>query len=292
MNVELNEDQVAIRDSVREFAQGEVAPRAAEIDRSGEFPKDLVAKCAEMGFLGVAVPESLGGSGLDTVSYALIIEELSAACATTGVIVSVNNSLCCDPISTWGTDEVKSKYLPELASGKKLVNGSKNWITNGVAADVSVVLATTDTSAGHAGVIALVVERDWMGFDVGPHDDKLGIRGSGSCQFFFDDCRVPVGNRLGGEHDGFKVAMRTLDAGRIGIAAQAVGIGRAAHEAALAYSKERKTFGKPIAQHQAIQFMLADMATELDAARLLTWPPRPPTAPRRSPCRSSAATVT
>ena len=181
MNVELNEDQVAIRDSVREFAAGEVAPRAAEIDKSSEFPKDVVAKCAEMGYLGVAVPESLGGSGLDTVSYALIIEELSAACATTGVIVSVNNSLCCDPISTWASDEVKSKYLPELASGRMLgsyalsepgsgsdaaalectatldgdsyvLNGSKNWITNGVAADVSVILATTDTTAGHHAI--------------------------------------------------------------------------------------------------------------------------------------------
>ena len=300
MNVELNEDQLTIRDAVREFAQGEVAPRAADIDKTAEFPKDLVAQCGEMGYMGVGVPEELGGAGLDTVSYTLIIEELSAACATTGVIVSVNNSLCCDPILEWGSEETKKKYLPELASGRLLgsyalsepgsgsdaaalecvatkdgddwvLNGSKNWITNGVAADVSVVYATTDKDAGHRGVIALVVERGMKGFEVGPHDDKLGIRGSGSCQFFFDDCRVPAANVLGAENDGFKVAMRTLDSGRIGIAAQAVGIGRAAHEAALGYAKERKAFGKPIAEHQAIQFMLADMATELDAARLLTW---------------------
>jgi butyryl-CoA dehydrogenase len=300
MNLELNEDQLAIQKSVREFAAAEVAPRAVEIDRTAEFPRDVVKKCAEMGLMGACVPEAWGGAGLDSISYAIIIEELSAACATTGVIASVNNSLACDPILEWGSDETRRRYLAPLARGEMLgayalsepgsgsdaaalqtvavrdgdayvLNGTKNFITNGVAADACVVYATTDKAAGHAGVIALVVERSFEGYGVGPEDDKLGIRGSGSCQIFFDDCRVPVANRLGGEGDGFKVAMRTLDSGRIGIAAQAVGIGRAAYEAALAYSKQRRTFGQRLCDHQAIQHLLADMATELEAARLLTW---------------------
>jgi len=300
MNIELTEDQRAVQASAREFAAAEVAPHAEEIDRTREFPKAIIAQCAEMGFLGVAVPEEHGGGGLDSVSYTLVIEELSAACASTGVIVSVNNSLACDPILDWGTDEQKKKYLAPLAQGRLLgcyalsepgsgsdaaalqctavrdgehyvLNGAKNFITNGEAADVCIVYATTDQAAGHAGVIALIVERDSKGYEVGPVDEKLGIRGSGSCQIFFNDCRVPVANRLGQEGEGFKVAMRTLDSGRIGIAAQAVGIGRAAYEAALGYAKERKTFGHALTEHQAIQFMLADMATEIDAARLLTW---------------------
>ena len=300
MDLELTEDQLAVRASVREFAEGVVAPRAKEIDETGEWPHDIVKQCGEMGFMGVGIEEEHGGAGLDTVSYAVVIEELSAACATTGVICSVNNSLCCDPIHDWGSDEIKRKYLSPLAAGKLLgcyalsepgsgsdaaalqctavrdgdhyvLNGTKNFITNGTEADVCVVYATTDKAAGHKSVLALIVERDFKGYSVGAEDDKLGIRGSGSCQIHFEDCRVPVANRLGGEGDGFKVAMRTLDGGRIGIAAQAVGIGRAAFEHALGYSKQRKTFGKALCEHQAIQFMLADMATELDAARLLTW---------------------
>ena len=300
MDLELNEDQMAIQASAREFARQVVAPRAKEIDATAEWPDDIVRQCGEMGFMGVAVPEEYGGSGLDTVSYAVIIEELSAACATTGVICSVNNSLACDPVLDWGSEELKRKYLEPMAQGRLLgcyalsepasgsdaaglecmavrdgdsyiLNGTKNFITNGVKADVCVVYATMDKAAGNKGVLALVVERDFKGYSVGAEDSKLGIRASGSCQIHFEDCRVPVGNRLAGEGEGFKVAMRTLDGGRIGIAAQAVGIGRAAIEAALAYSKERQTFGKPISEHQAIQFMLADMAVEMDAARLLTW---------------------
>ena len=300
MNLDLSEEQLAIQQGVREFARDVVAPRAKEIDETKEWPHDIVKGCAEMGLMGVSVPEEFGGAGLDTISYAIVIEELSAACATTGVICSVNNSLVCDPIHDWAQDDAKRKYLAPLAKGDLLgcfalsepgsgsdaaamtctvtrdgddyiVNGTKNWITNGTKADVCVLIATTDKSAGHGGVIALIVERDFKGYTVGGEDDKLGIRASGSCQLHFEDCRVPVGNRLGSESDGFKVAMRTLDGGRIGIAAQAVGIGRASFDHALAYSKERRTFGKAISEHQAIQFMLADMATETDAARLLTW---------------------
>lgn len=300
MNLELTEDQQAIRASVREFAAAVVAPRAKAIDETGEWPHDIVKQCAEMGFMGAGMPEEYGGAGLDTISYAIIIEELSAACASTGVICSVNNSLCCDPVHDWGSEETKRKYLTPMASGRLLgcyalsepgsgsdsaallcmavrdgdhyvLDGTKNFITNGTQADLCVVLATTDKAAGHKGVIALVVERDFKGYTIGAEDDKLGIRGSGSCQIHFEGCRVPVANRLGAEGDGFKVAMRTLDGGRIGIAAQAVGIGRAAFEHALDYSRQRKAFGKPICEHQAIQFMLADMATDLDAARLLTW---------------------
>jgi butyryl-CoA dehydrogenase len=300
MNLELNEDQLAIQQAAREFARSVVAPRAKAIDETKEWPADVVAACAEMGFMGVAVPEEWGGSALDTVSYAIIVEELSAACASTGVIVSVNNSLACDPILDWGTDELRRKYLEPMAQGRLLgcyalsepasgsdaagllctavrdgdhyvVNGTKNFITNGTKADVCVLYATTDKAAGNKGVLALVAEADFKGYSIGAEDAKMGIRASGSCQIHFEDCRIPVSSRLAGEGDGFKVAMRTLDGGRIGIAAQAVGIGRAAFEDALEYSKQRKTFGKPISEHQAIQFMLADMATELDAARLLTW---------------------
>ncbi len=300
MNLDLDDDQKAIQSAAREFAASVVAPRAREVDATAEWPHDLVAACAEMGFMGVCVPEAHGGAGLDTVSYAIIIEELSAACATTGVICSVNNSLACDPLLDWGSEELKRKYVEPMATGRLLgcyalsepgsgsdaaalqtvavrdgdsyvLNGTKNFITNGVQADVCVVYATTDKAAGHKGVIALVVERDFKGYSVGAEDSKMGIRASGSCQIHFEDCRVPVANRLGAEGDGFKVAMRTLDGGRIGIAAQAVGIGRAAFEAGLAYSQQRRTFGKPISEHQAIQFMLADVATDIEAARLLTW---------------------
>ena len=300
MNFELNEDQKAIQAAARDFARSVVAPRAKEIDKTHEWPKDIVDACAEMGFMGVGVPEEHGGAGLDTISYSIVIEELSAACATTGVICSVNNSLACDPIHDWGSDEMKRKYLPPLAQGKRLgcyalsepgsgsdaaalqtvavrdgdhyvLNGTKNFITNGTQADTCIVYATTDKSAGHKAVLALIVEREFKGYTVGAEDAKMGIRASGSCQIHFEDCRVPVANRLGGEGDGFKVAMRTLDSGRIGIASQAVGIGRAAFEASLSYSKQRKTFGKQLCEHQAIQFMLADVATDLEAARLLTW---------------------
>src|SRR5690349_9989684 len=283
----------------REFATNEVLPKAAEIDREHRHPTELVQRMAQLGLLGIAVPEQYGGAGLDNVSYALAMEEVSRACASTGVIMSVNNSLVCDPINRFGTDAQKKQWLTPLASGKKLgcfaisepeagsdsaaqrttavrdgnewvLSGIKNWITNGPVANVSVLFAMTDRSLGNKGITGFIVPMDAKGVRCGPPDDKLGIRGSKSCQIFLDDVRLPADAVLGEVGSGFKVAMSTLDGGRIGIAAQAVGIARAALEDSLAYAQTRKTFGKPIAQHQAIQFKLADMATEIEAARLLT----------------------
>ncbi|KAB2906878.1 MAG: acyl-CoA dehydrogenase [Kofleriaceae bacterium] len=299
MQFTLTEEQLAVQKTARDFAQGEVLPKAAEIDREHRHPAELVARMAELGFLGIAIPEPWGGSGMDHVSYILAMEEISRACASTGVIMSVNNSLVCDPINRFGTDAQKQRWLVPLASGKKLgcfalsepeagsdsaaqrttavkdgdawvLSGVKNWITNGPVADVAVLFAMTDRSLGNKGITAFIVPMDTKGVRCGPPDDKLGIRGSKSCQIFLDDVRLPADHLLGEAGSGFKVAMSTLDGGRIGIAAQAVGIARAALEDALAYAQTRKTFGKPIAQHQAIQFKLADMATEIEAARLLT----------------------
>jgi butyryl-CoA dehydrogenase len=277
-----------------------VLPKAAEIDRNHRHPKELVARMAELGLMGVAVPEQYGGAGFDTLSYVLAMEEISRACASTGVIMSVNNSLVCDPILKFGTEEQKRDWLTPLATGKKLgcfalsepeagsdaaaqktiarqvgdewvINGVKNWITNGPVADVCVLFTMNDPSKGHKGITAFILPMDTKGVRTGPPDKKLGIRGSQSCQIFLDDVHLPKSLLLGEAGGGFKVAMSTLDGGRIGIAAQALGIARAALEDSVAYAGERKTFGKPIAQHQAIQFKLADMATEIDAARLLTW---------------------
>jgi butyryl-CoA dehydrogenase len=299
MQFSFTEEQLAVQKTARDFAQGEVLPKAAAIDREHRHPAELVARMAELGFLGIAIPEQWGGSGMDHVSYVLAMEEISRACASTGVIMSVNNSLVCDPINRFGTDAQKKEWLVPLASGKKLgcfalsepeagsdsaaqrttavrdgnewvLSGVKNWITNGPVANVAVLFAMTDRSLGNKGISCFIVPMDWKGVTCGPPDDKLGIRGSKSCQIFLDDVRLPEGHLLGEIGSGFKIAMGTLDGGRIGIAAQAVGIGRAALEDSLAYAQTRKTFGKPIAQHQAIQFKLADMATELEAARLLT----------------------
>ncbi len=300
MQFDLTEEQQAVQKTARDFATGEVLPKAAEIDREHRHPKELVLRMAELGFLGIAVPESHGGAGMDHVSYVLAMEEISRACASCGVIMSVNNSLVCDPIARFGTDLQKQAWLTPLASGKKLgcfalsepeagsdaaaqrtdavkqadgswvVSGTKNWITNGPVADVCVLFTMNDRAAGHKGITAFILPMDGPGVRCGQADDKLGIRGSKSCQIFLDDARLPADALLGEVGGGFKVAMSTLDGGRIGIAAQAVGIARAAFEDALAYAQQRKTFGKPIAQHQAIQFKLADMATEIDAARLLT----------------------
>jgi butyryl-CoA dehydrogenase len=299
MNLDLTPEHVAIRDLVREFAAKEIAPAAAEHDRTREFPYENVRKCAELNLMGVMVPDEYGGSGLDTVSYTLIIEELSRACASTGVIVSVNNSLFLHPVEAFGTEEQKRRFLPPHAKGEKIgcfclsepnagsdaghqettavrkgdeyvLNGTKNFITNGVAADTAVVFASTDRSKKHHGITAFLVEKGTGGFRLGKDEVKLGITCSGSVEMVFEDCVVPAGNRLGEEGQGFKIAMNTLDGGRIGIAAQAVGIARAALEDATRYARERKAFGKSIGEFQAIQFMLADMATEIDAARLLT----------------------
>jgi butyryl-CoA dehydrogenase len=292
------EDQLMVQRTAREFATAEVLPKAAAIDREHRHPAELVQRMAELGFLGIAVPEQWGGAGLDHISYVLAMEEISRACASTGVIMSVNNSLVCDPIHRFGTDAQKQQWLTPLAQGTLLgcfalsepeagsdaaaqrtvaepagggwrLDGVKNWITNGPVADACVLFAMNDKAAGHRGITAFIVPMKTKGVRCGTPDDKLGIRGSKSCQIFLDDVRLPADALLGEVGGGFKVAMSTLDGGRIGIAAQAIGIARAALEDALAYAQQRKTFGKPIAQHQAIAFKLADMATEIDAARLL-----------------------
>jgi butyryl-CoA dehydrogenase len=283
----------------REFAARELIPNARRWDEEHHFPKEVLPKLAELSLLGMAVPEEYGGAGLDIVSYALAIEELSRGCASTGVIASVNNSLYCDPILRFGTEAQKAEFLTPYARGERLgcfgltepeagsdaaaqkttavkkgdeyvLNGSKNWITNGPHADAIVLFAMTDRAAGHKGISAFIIPTNAPGFKRAPPDRKMGISAAHSCSIFLEDCRVPAKNLLGKEGDGFKVAMSTLDGGRIGIAAQAIGIARAAYEEALAYSTQRETFGKPISGHQAIQFMLADMATEMEAARLLT----------------------
>jgi len=300
MKFEPTEDQLAVLKMAREFAQTEVLPKAAEIDREHRHPAELVKRMAELGFLGIAVPEQYGGAGFDHVSYALAMEEISRACASTGVIMSVNNSLVCDPIYRFGTEQQKKEWLTPLASGKLLgcfalsepeagsdaaaqktvaerqadgswvINGTKNWITNGPVADVCVLFTMNDKALGHKGITAFILPMKTKGVRTGPPDDKMGIRGSKSSQIFLDDVRLPADAVLGDVGRGFAVAMSTLDGGRIGIAAQALGIARAALEDALAYAQQRRTMGKPIIQHQAISFKLADMATEIDAARLLT----------------------
>jgi len=300
MNFDLTEEQRLVRDTARDFATREIAPKAAEIDKSGRWPAEIVAKMAELGFLGMAIPEEHGGAGLDNLSYALVMEEISAACASCGVIMSVNNSLFCDPVYKFGTPEQKKEVLAAVASGKKLgcfgltepmsgsdaqtmatsaekvdggfiLNGAKNWITNGPHADYILVFAVTDRSGAKVRHTAFLVPKGTPGYTQASPDHKLGIHGAHSCTVFFENCKVPDSAVVGNVGDGFKVAMATLDGGRIGIASQALGIARAALDVSVAYAKERKSFGVPIAQHQAIQFMLADMATELDAARLLTW---------------------
>ena len=300
MDFDLSEEQRLVRDTARDFATREIAPKAAEIDKSGRWPAEVVAKMAELGFLGMAIPEEHGGAGLDNLSYALVMEEISAACASCGVIMSVNNSLFCDPIYKFGTDAQKKEVLAACASGKKLgcfgltepmsgsdaqtmatnaektadgwvLNGAKNWITNGPHADYILVFAVTDRSGPKIKHTAFLVPKGTPGYTQANPDHKLGIHGAHSCTVFFENCKVPDTAVVGNVGDGFKVAMATLDGGRIGIASQALGIARAALDVSVAYSKERKSFGVPISQHQAIQFMLADMAVELDAARLLTW---------------------
>jgi butyryl-CoA dehydrogenase len=300
MDIQLTEEQRQVRDMCRELAAKELAPNARRWDEHHEFPREAVKKLGELGLLGIAVPPEWGGAGMDTVCYALAMEEISRGCAGTGVIMSVNNSLYCDPVLKFGTDEQRSQFLRPFAAGEKLgafaltepmsgsdaaemrtvavrrggdyvLDGSKNYITNGPQADVMLVFAMTDKAKRHKGISAFLVPTDAPGLTRGKPDDKVGIRASGSCTVFFEGCAVPERYRLGAEGEGFKIAMATLDGGRIGVAAQALGIGRAAFEAAVSYAKERHAFGQAISQFQAIQFMLADMATELDAARLLIW---------------------
>lgn len=300
MDFGLSPRQQAFQDMVREFAEKEVAPRAAAVDTEACFPAQTIRMMGELGLMGVAIPEEYGGAGADTICYVIAIEEISRACASTGVIMSINNSMVCDLMYTFGTEEQKRRFLIPLARGEKLgcfclsepdagsdagnlrvtaladgdhfvLNGVKNFITNGKEADVAIVFATVDRRLKHKGISAFVVEKGTPGFQVLKEEDKLGIRGTSTCQLLFEDCRIPRANLLGDIGEGFRIAMVSLDGGRIGIAAQAVGIARAALEASLHYAQGRVQFGRPIAAFQAIQFLLADMATRVDAARLLTY---------------------
>jgi butyryl-CoA dehydrogenase len=299
MNFAPTEEQLLIQKTARDFAEREVSPKAMELDKTGRWPTEIVARMAELGFLGMMVPAEYGGAGLDAVSYVLAMEEVSRACASCGVIMSVNNSLFCDPLLAFGSEEQKQTYLAPSAGGQKLgcfgltepmsgsdaqtmntvaerdgdafvLNGSKNFITNGPHADFIVVFAVSSREGGKARHTALVLPLNAPGVTLAPHDEKMGIHAAQSCTVFFENVRLGAEHVLGPIGGGFKIAMATLDGGRIGIAAQALGIARAAYEKSIAYSKERHAFGGPIANLQAIQFMLADMATELDAARLLT----------------------
>jgi butyryl-CoA dehydrogenase len=298
LNLDLTEEQALLQKTVREFAESEVRPLAKELDETGHFPRATFQKAAELGLTGIALPEAEGGAGFDHIAYTMVIEEISRCCASTGVILSVQNSLYCDPIHRYGTAEQKKKFLEPFARGEKIgcyaltepqagsnaaalqtkatktdgnyvINGTKSWITNGGVADAAIVYVNTDPGKGEKGITALVVEKGTPGFKTGKEEKKLGISATACCELIFTDCEVPEANRIGKEGEGYKVALSTLDGGRIGIAAQATGIAQGAFEAAQKYSQERLAFGHAISQFQAIQFMLADMATEIDAARLL-----------------------
>jgi len=300
MNFALSNDQKMLRDEVRKFAENELAPLAPEIDISGEFPKENIKKLADMGLLGIVVPEKYGGSEFDFVSLAIAIEEISRACASTGVITAVNNSLTTYPILKFGNEEQKEKYLPDLCSGKKIgaigitepnagsdvaamettavldgdhyiLNGAKRFITNGTEAGIFIIFAYTNKELKHKGISAFIVERDTPGFSLGKHEDLMGIRATGNCELIFEDCKIPKENLLGELGHGFFICMNTLDVSRIDIGAQAVGISQAALDEAVKYSKERMTFGKPICKFGMIQNMLAEMATQIHAARMLVY---------------------
>ncbi len=298
MDFSLTDEHKMIRDAARDFAQTELLPGVIERDNAQTFPDELVRKMGEVGFLGLMVDPKYGGSGMDAISYVLVMEELSKIDASASVMVSVNNSLVCYGLENYGTEEQKQKYLTKLATGEQigafclsepeagsdatsqattaedkgdyyLLNGTKNWITNGGRAGVYLVIAQTDRSKGHRGINAFILEKGMEGFHIGPKEDKLGIRGSDTHTLQFNDVKVPKENRIGEDGFGFKFAMKTLSGGRIGIAAQALGIASGAYELALKYSKERKAFGTEICNHQAIAFKLADMVTEIEAARHL-----------------------
>ena len=299
-DLELTAEQAMVQRTARDFAQEKVLPLAHQIDEQKEVPAALIAEMGRLGFMGIDVPEQYGGSGLDSLTYVLVVEEINRACASTGVTLCTHVSLAIEPILRFGTDAQKAKWLPAMARGETLgcfalsepatgsdaaamrmtarrdgdvfvLNGTKNFITNGSKAGVAIVFAQTDPALRHKGIAAFVVEKGTPGFSVGKLESKLGIRGSDTAQLVFQDCRIPAANLIGEVGQGFKIALATLDGGRISIAAQAVGIARACLEDALAYAKEREAFGKRVADFQAIQAKLADMATELDAARLLVW---------------------
>jgi butyryl-CoA dehydrogenase len=298
MNLELTEEQKLLQKTVREFAESEVKPLAKELDETGRFPRETFKKAAELGLTGIAFPEAEGGAGFDHIAYSIVIEEISRCCASTGVILSVQNSLYCDPIHRFGTEAQKKKFLLPFARGEKIgcyaltepqagsnaaalqtkavkkgdayvINGTKAWITNGGAADAAIVYVNTDPPKGEKGITALVVEKGTPGFKVAKEEKKLGINATACCELVFTDCEVPAANRIGNEGEGYKVALSTLDGGRIGIAAQAVGLAQGALDESIKYAKQRRAFGKTISEFQAIQWMIADMQTEIEAARAL-----------------------
>ena len=298
MDFTFTEEQLMIRDAARDFARTELLPGVIERDENQQFPAEQIRKMGELGFMGMMVDPNYGGGGMDTVSYVLAMEEISKVDASASVVMSVNNSLVCWGLETYGTEEQKEKYLTRLATGEiigafclsepeagsdatsqrttakdmgdhYLVNGTKNWITNGSSASVYLVIAQTDPEKGHKGINALIIEKGMDGFEIGPKENKLGIRGSDTHSLMFNNVKVPKENRIGEDGFGFSFAMKTLAGGRIGIAAQALGIASGAYELSLEYSKQRKAFGKEISKHQAIAFKLADMATEIETARLL-----------------------
>ena len=300
MHFNLSDEQIMVREAAREFAQTELLPGVIARDEAQEFPDNLVKKMGALGFMGIMVSPKYGGSGMDTLTYALIMEELSKVDASASVMVSVNNSLVCYGLEAYGSDSQKEKYLPKLAAGEwigafclsepeagsdatsqsttaidkgdyYLLNGTKNWITNGGRAQIYLVVAQTNRNKGHKGINAFILERGMPGFEVGPKENKLGIRGSDTHTLQFNDVKIPKENRIGEDGFGFKFAMKTLSGGRIGIAAQALGIAAGAYELSLKYSKERKAFGTEISNHQAIAFKLAEMATDIEAARLLVY---------------------
>jgi butyryl-CoA dehydrogenase len=297
---DLSETHELLRKTCRDFATIQLKSVAAELDKTHQYPAKQIKALGELGLMGVFVPDSHGGAGLDALAYAIAMEEISRGCASCGVIMSVNNSLFCDPIYKYGSESLKQRFLTPFANGKKLgcfalsepgngsdaaaakttavktdkgwlLNGTKAWITNGYEANAAIVFATTDASAAHKGISAFVVPMPTPGLTLGKKEEKLGIRASSTCNLIFEDCLIPHDNILGEEGMGFKIAMATLDGGRIGIAGQALGIAQAAFEEAIAYSKERQAFGKPIAKLQSIQNKLADMALRIESARLLTW---------------------
>jgi len=300
MNFELSEEHLMIQGAARDFATAELLPGVIERDEKQQFPAEQIRKMGELGFMGMMVDPKYGGGGMDTLSYVIAMEEISKLDASASVAMSVNNSLVCWGIEKFASEELRQKYLVPLATGQKLgafclsepeagsdatsqhttaelkgdhylLNGNKNWITNGNSADYYIVMAQTDKEKGHRGINAFIVEKEWDGFVVGKKEDKMGIRGSDTHSIMFQDVKVPIENRIGEDGFGFKFAMKVLSGGRIGIAAQALGIAAGAYELALKYSKERKAFGKTISSHQAIAFKLADMATQVEAARLLTY---------------------
>jgi len=300
MKLELNDQQKMIQKMVREFAEKEVGPIAAELDKTGEYPTETLKKMAKLGLLGIIIPTEYGGAGLDTISYATIIEEISRKCASTGVITSVHNSLVAWPIIKYGTEEQKKKYLPILAKGEKIgafagtepnagsdlgamqttavlkgnkyiVNGDKTFITSGPKAGIIIVFAVTDKEAGSKGISAFIVENTFKGFKVGSIFDKMGINANLVSELIFENMEVPKENLLGKEGEGYKIALSTLDGGRIGIASQSVGIAQACLDESIEYAKQRQQFGRPISKFQAIQWMIADMATKIEAARYLVY---------------------